>query len=477
MGDYLTILWDVETPTAKAVEWDNCLLVVHGDEASLIETEIVACTADDWSTQLTDLGFAENDQGYKSVANFFAATPTPGGTLYVLALVSGQVDIYQDVPMRRISSTIYETTLKPPLGFYGDEEVKYFPNSSLTGFFINAADGSAGVAFDVEEDANNDWTGRLTFSNGLSGVTIDSPPKLTGKVLVSFRIGKTTADISEAIEKYGMNMMAASYVNSKTKTDFSAEECYFGSQSEDLLRFSNAIAGKSCELFWNTPGNISYGESGLGFSVLWENLINFVGAREDVSLINIKPSSSNHDMAAGTMGMVAGTHPHTTMSFARPHMGIQEPMSLIGQTYFNNGQIITVMQQKRLTGNPYLFTHGFTLGSGYSSRINYVRCKYIISNNLQNGLWELFASRKVKMSYSGMQLVKNKIFGIFKTLQDQGIHDGLAYVKIPIEIDLKDNTAAGQAARLAYTIPSIEIGFYWYSSLEKIIITGIRNEA
>jgi len=42
---------------------------------------------------------------------------------------------------------------------------------------------------------------------------------------------------------------------------------------------------------------------------------------------------------------------------------------------------------------------------------------------------------------------------------------------------LRLNTEAGQAARLALTIPSIEIGFYWYSSLERIIITGIRNEA
>ena len=94
-----------------------------------------------------------------------------------------------------------------------------------------------------------------------------------------------------------------------------------------------------------------------------------------------------------------------------------------------------------------------------------------------NGLWELLASRTVRMDYVGMQLVRNKIAGIFKTLQDGGIHDGLAYVRIPIEDDLKNNTAAGIAARAAYTIPSIEIGFYWFSSLEKIIITGIRNEA
>jgi len=189
------------------------------------------------------------------------------------------------------------------------------------------------------------------------------------------------------------------------------------------------------------------------------------------------PGSLNHDMAAGTMGGCAGTHPHTTMTFWVPHMGIQQEESKINRNYWNNGQVLSVMKRRELSGEPYLVTHGFTLGVGYSSRINYVRCKYIVSQNLINGLWALLASRKVKMSYNGMQLVKAKIAGIFKTLTDQGIVDGLAYVKIPVEIDLKNNTAAGRAARAAREIPSIEIGFYWYSSLEKITITGIRNEA
>jgi len=477
MGEYLTIIWDAETPAAAQVPWDNSLLVVHGSEASLTASEVIACTADDWSAQLTSKGFSETDQGYLSVSNFFAASPTPGGTLYVLALVSGTVDIYQDTLMRKVTDYIYETPLKPPLGFYGAQRVKYFPDADLTGYWYNNADGSVGMGFTVESDEQGNWTGRLNFLNGLSGVTIDKPPKSGGKILISFRIGKATADVSEALEDYGINLMAASYPNTRTKTNYTAGDCYYGSQSADLSRFTNAIAGKNCGFFWNWPGNAQVGTSGVGFSVNWENLKQFVGQREDVSVIRIKPSSSNHDMSAGIMGMTAATHPHKTMTFALPHMGIQEPSSLIDQTYLNNGQIISAMQRRELSGNPFLLTYGFTFGTGYSSRINYVRCKYIISANLKNGLWELFVSRAVRMSYGGMQLVRNKIAGIFKTLRDQGIHDGLAYIRIPIENDLKDNTAAGIAARAARTIPSIEIGFYWYSSLEKIIITGIRNEA
>lgn len=475
MGEYLTIIWDTEAPSAAQTPWDNCLLVVQGSDASLSSSTVYACTSDTWSTVLTNAGFATTSQAYKSAAQFFAATPTPGGTLYVLGLVSGTVDTYTDVKMRKVTSTIYETPIKPPLGFSGEAQVKYFPDADATGYWINKADGSAGMGFTINRDNSSNWTGRLTFLSGLSGVTIDSPPNSDGKVTCSFRVGSATADVSETIENYNINMMAAAYPNSRTTSNFTT--LYFGSQTEDYSRFINAIAGKDCILFSALPGNAAVGSSGTSLSVNWENLKNLIGAREDFAAIKAKPSSLNHDMAAGYMGMTAGTHPHTTMSFAESHMGIQEEESLLNRNYWTDGQIASPMTRRELTGSPYLITHGFTFGTGYSSRINYVRCKYIISENLKNGLWALLAARKVRMSYAGMQLVRNKIAGIFKTLQDQGIHDGLSYIKIPIEDDLKNNTSAGQDARAAREIPSIEIGFYWYSSLEKIIITGIRNEA
>jgi hypothetical protein len=477
VGEYLTIIWDAETPAAAEVPWDNCLLVVQGSEASLAETTVYATTSDDWSTVLSAAGFGATSQAYESAAQFFSATPTPGATLYVLAMVSGSVDIYENVPLAKVTDYIYETPIKPPLGWYGAERVRYYPDAALTGFWYNNADGSVGMGFTIVTDGAGNWNGQLNFLNGLSGNTIDVPPAEGSKVTASFRVGSSTASLSETIETFNINMMAAAYENSRTMQNYTGSNTYFGTQSDDLMRFTNTIAGKNCILFYALPGAVAPQESGVGYSVYWDQLKNFIGAREDVALIKAKPSSSNHDMAAGYLGMTAGTHPHTTMTFAVPHMGIQEEESLLKRSYWNDGQIATPMTRRELTGNPYLISHGFTLGTGYSSRINYVRCKYIISANLVNGLWALLASRTVRMSYAGMQLVKTKITAIFKTLQDQGIHDGLAYVRIPIEIDLKNNTQAGSDARAARTIPSIEIGFYWYSSLEKIIITGIRNEA
>ena len=477
MGEYITIIWDAETPAAAAVPWDNTMLVVHGSEGSLSETTVYAVTNDSWSTVLANAGFSQSSQAYKSTSNFFAASPTPGGSLYVLALVSGSVDIYSNVRMQKVTDNIYETPIKPPLGFYGGEEVRYYPDAELTGYWVNAADGSQGVGFTIEVDNLNNWTGRLNFGDGLSGIIIDNPPESVGKITCSFRIGNAAADLSEQIEKYNINLLAVAYENSRTTENYTGDNTYFGDQSIDLSRFINAIAGKNTQLFWASPGGAVVGESGIGFGVNWESLRSFVGQREDFTNYLSEPSASNHDMGAGLMGMVAGTHPHTTMSFAVPHMGIQKESSMIDRSYLSDGQIISNMENRKLAGDPIQLSYGFTFGTGYSSRINYVRCKYIISQSLINGIWELLSSRTVRMSYAGMQLMRNKITGIFKTLREQGIHDGLAYVKIPIEDDLKNNTAAGTAARLSRTIPSIEIGFYWWSSLERIIITGIRNEA
>lgn len=476
MGEYLTIIWESEAPSAVSVEWDKAMLIVKGSEASLTETEVIAVENSTWASQLADKGFSQSSQAYKSTSQFFAASPTPGGTLYVLALVSGTVDSYTDTPLLKVSSNIYETPIKPPLGFIGTEQVKYFPDATKTGYFINKADGTAGVGFTVVNDGFSKWTGRLNFLSGLSGFAIDNPPLTGSKVTANFKVGSSTAEVAETIEQYGISLMAAAYPNSKTKTNYGTD-CYYGSMLEDLSRFTNAIAGQDCNFLWSMPGGALPTAVATGLGGNWGDIKGIVGIREDVSIINLIPSALNHDMAAGIMGMLAGEHPHKTLTFKPIHMGLDRPADNIERSYWKEAQVISSMQKRQLDGSPNLVTYGFTLGTGYSSRINYVRCKYIVAKNLVNGLWALLASRKVVMSYAGMQLVKSKIEGIFKTLISQGIIDGLAYVNIPIEQDLKNNTAAGSAARLAREIPSIEIGFYWFSSLEKITITGIRNEA
>ena len=182
-------------------------------------------------------------------------------------------------------------------------------------------------------------------------------------------------------------------------------------------------------------------------------------------------------MACGLMGMVSATHPHMQMAFAEPHMGIEEAEPLIHQGKWYDGQISNIMKVTNLSGNPYLIMGGFTFGSGDASRIEGVRCRYIMAQTLQNQLWGLLAERETLMSYEGCQKIKARIRAAFKILTDQRVIDSLVSIYIPIEEDLRKNTEAGRIARQQQTVPVVEVEYEWFTSLEKIVITRAENVA
>lgn len=484
MGEYLTIIWDPSTPAAAAVEWDSAMIIGKPGTSGISETTITRVTSDNWQTTLSDLGFSTTDQLYLSVGDFFGYSPTPGGTLTICVYVSGAATCFENVPLKKVDNDTWETPIKPVSGWCSGQCVQYYPDSSLTGHWLNCADGTYGLGFTIEEGPNGNWNGRLTFGNGLSGQSIDDPIPSTAKITASFQVNDGISPISESIENYQVSLVALSLSNHASKKDYPDDATIFGSQLMDISTMLNMIAGRECEFFWALPGNaqMTGSISGSSPSIQWKDLKNsFVGTREDFTAIKMRPSSNNpilcDDMACGMLGLVAAQHPHNPISFKTIHMGIYEPSDLVERAYLKDGQIMGAMQWNELEGSPNLVTYGFTFGTGDSARIAYVRCKNIISKELRNGLKALLASGTVRMSYAGMQKVKDKIKGIFKTLVDQGIVDKFGYVKIPVETDLLNNTAAGRAANAAREIPAIEIGFYFFNNLEKITITSIKNVA
>lgn len=483
MGEYLTILWEAATPSAKAVEWDSCMIIGEKGSASITETTIYRMTSDTWQAVLDDAGFAITDQTYLSVGDFFGASPIPGCTLTLGIYVSGVVNCRENMPLARVDVTTYETPIKPPVGFCSGQFVRYFQDKDLADFYKNFADGSVGTAFEIERDGNNDWTGRLIFDDGLSydADNIDDPLDADSKITIDFRVNEGIRSLVDAMTRYDVNMVALSLANENTKKNY--PDVLFGSQLRNISVMMNMIAGRDSLFIYNLPGDARATDviQGLAPAQNWHQLRNFVGQREGFTPISALPASDDaslcDDMACGYMGMIASNHPHRQMTFAVPHMGIGDECDLVDRAYWKDGQIAAIMQNTRLEGNPYQITYGFTFGIGYANRINYVRCKGIISRNLVNGIHELFAAREVLMSYDGIQIYKDKIKAIFKNLIDQGIVDKFGYVNVPIEEDFLAENAAATTARLAYEIPSTEIGFYWYSSLEKIRITSVKNEA
>lgn len=480
MGEFITIIMETSAAAPAAVEYDRSMIVGDGS-AHLSSSKLYALTSTTWQTSLEDDGFSNSDQLYKSVADFFAASPTPEN-LYAYAYVAGSSVEWEDVPLTPVDNTIWEIPSKPPEGFgpggTGLQRVRFYHPTS-TGYQWNYAAGGTGLAFTVMKDSQGNWNGQLKFPNGLTGTSgaIVKPVEIDDKITVDFTIG-SKGGIGDQISEYGINMVSLALPNTDSLKNYSSN--IFGtSQVDDLDTMMSAIAGKQCIFIYAMPGDSDPQDviSG-GGGVKWGSLKSIVGQREDFVNLKSKPSTTEDDMASGLMGMCSATHPHDTLAFARPHMAIKEPEHIINAAKWKDAQTNYIIQKNFLEGKPFMIVRGFTFGTDVNSdRINAVRCKYIILQTLRNGLWSLLSSRKVRMNYKGMVTIEEHIKGIFAQLVADDIVDKFVYVRNPLKSHFLANDATAKAANAAKRVSGIRIGYEWNHSLEEIEISALINEA
>ena len=484
MGEFITIFFGPSAPAPAAVEYDKSMIVGDGS-AQLASSKFYAVTNEDWQTQLGDDGFSDSEQIYKSIADFFAASPSPEN-LFVYAYVAGSDVDYSDMILAKIDDTTWEIPSKPPEGWgpsaTGTARVRFYGCPKGTGFQWNYQDGSTGVGFTIVKDSQLSWNGQLQFPNGLSGssgpVVIESNLGTNCKITVDFTIDPDKGGVGEKIADYDINMVSLALENSQGLKNYSTN--VFGtSQVNDLDTMMSAIAGKMCIFFYAMPGDANPEDLITGGGGLkWESLKSIVGQREEFVNLKAKPSTTEDDMASGFMGMTSATHPHTTMGFARPHMAIFEPEPNLNQGKWRDAQTNYIIQKRFLAGAPFMIVRGFTFGTDANSdRINAVRSKYLILQTLRNGLWSVLASQTVRMSYKGIVKVEEQIRGIFAGLVADDIVDSFAYVRIPLKYDFLAKNAASRLAASKSEISGIRIGYYWNRSLEEIVVTALVNEA
>ena len=484
MGEFITILFGESAVAPAAVEYDKSMVVGDGS-AQLASSKLYAVTNIDWQTVLQEDGFSDSEQIYKSVADFFSASPTPEN-LFVYAYVAGIDTDYTDVMLAKIDDTTWEIPSKPPEGWApsstGIARVRFYNCPAVTGYQWNYQDGSTGQGFTEVKNSQDDWNGQLRFPNGLSGLSGDPVTEANlgtnCKITADFTINPDKGGVGEKIAEYDINMVSLALENSQSAKNYSTN--VFGtSQVNDLDTMMSAIAGKQCIFFYALPGDVDPADlvSG-GGGVDWGTLKSIVGQREDFSPIKAKPSTTQDDMSSGLMGMTSATHPHTTMGFSRPHMAIYEQEPTLNQGKWRDAQTNYIIQKRFLSGAPFMIVRGFTFGTDVNSdRINAVRCKYIILRSLRNGIWSLLASQSVRMSYKGIVKTEEHIKGIMAGLVGDDIIDSVAYVRIPLKTDFLANNAAAKAAAALSQISGIRIGYYWNRSLEEIVVTALINEA
>ena len=479
MGEFITIFFGPSAVAPAAVEYDKSMIVGDGS-AHLSSSKLYLLTQTTWDTQLEEDGFSDSDQLYKSVADFFSASPSPE-EVYAYGFVTGSSVEYTDVPLTPIDDTIWEIPSKPPEGFgpggTGLERVRFYHPG--TGFQWNYADGATGLGFTLGEDSQGNWNGQITFPNGLTGISGAPviPPESDDKITVDFTIG-SRGGVGEQIAQYGINMVSLALENSDSLQNY-ATNVFGTGQVDDLDTMMSAIAGKQCIFIYAYPGDADPEDviSG-GGGVTWGSLKSIVGQREDFVGFKAKPTTTQDDMASGLLGICSSTHPHTGIGFARPHMAIKEREPIINASKWRDAQTNYIIQKNFLAGAPFMIVRGFTFGTDVNSdRINAVRCKYIILQTLRNGLWSLLSSQTVRMSYKGMVKIEEKIKSIFAQLVADDIVDKFVYVRIPLKANFLAGDAVAQAANAAKKVSGIKIGYEWNHSLEEITISALINEA
>ena len=479
MGEFISIFFGPSAVAPAAVEFDKSMIVGDGS-AHLSSSKLYLLTQTAWQSTLEDDGFSDSDQLYNSVADFFAASPSPE-QVYAYGYVSGSDVEYEDVPLSPVDDTIWEIPSKPPKGFYpagtGLERVRFYHPG--TGFQWNYADGSIGLAWTKGEDSQGNWNGQMTFPNGLTGTSgpIVKPVEADDKITVDFTMG-TKGSVGDQIAEYGINMVSLALANTDSITDY-ATNVFGTGQVDDLDTMMSSIAGKQCIFIYAIPGNANPNDviSG-GGGVKWGSLKSIVGQREDFVAIKAKPSATQDDMASGLLGICSAAHPHTGIGFSRPHMAIKEREPIINSAKWRLAQTNYIIQRNELSGQPFMIVRGFTFGTDVNSdRINAVRCKYIILQTLRNGLWALLSSQTVRMSYKGMVKIEEKIRSIFAQLVADDIVDRFVYVRVPLKDNFLANDDVAKAANASKRVSGIKIGYEWNHSLEEITVSALINEA
>ena len=135
MGEFITIFFGPSAAAPAAVDYDKSMIVGDGS-SHLGSSKLYLLTKDGWDATLEDDAFTNSDQLYKSVADFFAASPSPEQVYAYAYVADGDVE-WQNVPLTPIDDTIWEIPSKPPKGFYpggtGHKMVRFYHPTS-TGF-------------------------------------------------------------------------------------------------------------------------------------------------------------------------------------------------------------------------------------------------------------------------------------------------------------------------------------------------------
>lgn len=216
--------------------------------------------------------------------------------------------------------------------------------------------------------------------------------------------------------------------------------------------------------------------------------------------------AANNGKTTDQMYSIIGTNPYVSMAHTwqdsagaanQVSSGIAEMATFLKGDYrkpltfatcaipassFPSAPVASLWQNMRV--NPYIqirstgtscWGSNYTFGNGNEGYLNFVMCRNILANKLEEAIYNLLFKREIHIDLPSVSRLKETIKNVIDAYT--GIYcDGFGGVTIPLEGYLRQgNTTMIEAAKASHSIDNISVQYIWNGDVEYININSLQG--
>lgn len=249
---------------------------------------------------------------------------------------------------------------------------------------------------------------------------------------------------------------------------------------EDLRNVLGMCPGNNMMAVWAMPSKASlntvyHNIPALSGSPQYQNIRDYVGQDKNAIVIYADVATGTNgtgsdDPAAAYLGRIIATPPHETMMLKPMTISLNTRCDENAEAGWKAGQIACIIRATDLGFDTDQLSYGFTFaGTTPENRLNNVRCKYQVIYNVQQDLWSMLSTGKVRVSKSGLSMLIDTLKGTLRRMEKRDIIDkGEQVVTIPL---MNGTDAEWTSANKRRVIDGIQVRWTWLTSPEELNIT------
>jgi len=526
MGWMVDVLWETPTPAPGLVSTNTGAMI--GKVASVAGMQANPVRVSSTSELTATHGLATTDILVKAAGDFFSAG---GSDLWVYAITDTSAVAAESGGDITLNYTgVADTWRSPYVPMTAVTSVWLWKKISGTYVKSKVACKNDTTEYTAEVDTNGTLTGNIVFvPYGETSGTPDDGPIWTSdgdaEEFVDMTAAATSGDYTttavlsissmgaafNALNIPGINFSAITFAYDQSLTQdtgstisdvtfkYADANCYSGQGwLGDVLMGSTMVstlnaAGKRCILTLGLPDGVRPGDlihnlyaNGTAYDtpdeVNYSTLKDVVGANKFVSLFVGRQTTDGSDLGANAMGSLMANTPRSTFKYY--------PMSGYSQTSFpleseldvwDLACINTVAAMYYVNGSKtVVFGGNHTLGTGWEGKLNYVRCKNILTNKLIDNLQFMLAQRNTHYNVAGAYRTYDLIKATIDWAVFNGYVDSFDYVTVPMLpfLERESTLTSGEqvvldAERATGVFSNITAAYGWDGDVEKVSINAL----